>query len=303
MIKKNLLERPYSDRRLIMFVDDEVIEAHDKAEAAVIESRKITITTEEYLEYFKSQFNRVYIDDLVRMLQQARVYFAAKRDGVTIRLVEKSLIGQFQLLPGHPRENVVYVGHPAIPKHYIPITDFHRVVFQHKFSEAVSMLMNLGAKNIHVRYVKGLGLEYLLSHGVVSAAPMQTEPAENRGKAIMEAYKNILKSSPAGAFGFEDIRASVEQVVLLRTAPRMVAPPRLPLNMAWYMFEPTWHWVGEGRMKFGLKEFIIDVNYREDYDINPVLRTKLEKAGFQLGNEFECHVPTLWRIFGEFWEQ
>ncbi|MCE5287421.1 MAG: hypothetical protein LLG02_16465 [Pelosinus sp.] len=302
MIRKNLLERPYSDRRLIMFVDDEVIEAHEKAEAAAIESRKITITTEEYLEYFKSQFNRIYIDDLVRMLQQARVYFAAKRDGVLIRLVEKSLIGQFQLLPGHPRDNVLYVGHPAIPKYYIPLAEFHQVIFQHKFSEALSMLMNLGAKNIHVRYVKGLGLEHLLNQGVVSAVPIKTEAAENRGRAIMEAYKNMLKSSPIGSAGFDDVKVSIEQVVLLRTAPRMVQPPRLPFNMSWYMFEPTWQWVGEGRMKFGLKEFIVDLNSPEDYDINLALRTKLEKAGFNVGTEFARHVPTLWRIFGEFWE-
>jgi hypothetical protein len=285
-----------------MFVDDEVIEAHERAEAAVIESRKITITTDEYLEYFKSQFSRLYIDDLVRLLQQARIYFAAKRDGVPIRMVEKSLIGQFHLLPGHPRDNMVYAGHPAIPKYYIPLAEFHQIVFQHKFSEAISMLMNLGAKNLHVRYVKGLGLEHLLSQGVVSAAPIKTEAAENRGRAIMDAYKNMLKSSPIGTAGFEDLKANIEQVVLLRTAPRMTIPPRLPFNMAWYMFEPTWQWVGEGRMKFGLKEFIIDFNYNEDYDINSSLREKLVKAGFHVGTEFAVHVPTLWRIFGEFWE-
>lgn len=302
MFKKNLLERPYSDRRLIMFVDDEVIEAHQKAEAAVIENSKITITTDEYIEFFKLQFPRVYIDDLVRMLNQARIYFAAKRDGVLIRLVGKSLIGQFQLLPGHPRDNMVYVGHPAVPKYYIPLAEFHQVIFQHKFSEAISMLMNLGAKNIHVRYVKGLGLEHLLYQGVASAAPIKTEAAENRGQAIMEAYKNMLKSTPVGTAGFDDLKATIEQVVLLRTAPRMSIPPRLPFNMSWYMFEPTWQWVGEGRMKFGLKEFIIDFNYHEDYDVNSTLRTKLEKAGFSIGSEFAVHVPTLWRIFGEFWE-
>ena len=50
-----------------------------------------------------------------------------------------------------------------------------------------------------------------------------------------------------------------------------------------------------------LKEFVVELGYREDYDVNSGLKAKLEKSGFNTSGEFEGHVQTMWRVFGEFW--
>jgi hypothetical protein len=72
-----------------------------------------------------------------------------------ILLIRKTWSSQFTLPPGHPRGRVVFAGHPTEPHNYIPIADFHRYTFEHKFSEILSILMHLGAKKIEVRHVRG----------------------------------------------------------------------------------------------------------------------------------------------------
>lgn len=325
----NVLDKPYSDRRLILFVDDEVIGAYEKAEDAVAESRQFTLSAEAYLEYFKVRLKHLYVDDQIRLLGLVRVCFLAKRAGVDIKLVEKSKTSLLLLPPGHPRDGVVYAGHPALSKYYLPITEFHRVVFEHKFSEAVSMLMHLGAKNIRIKHVKGWGLHHLINLSAETsgaqvepavAAPLALQETVSTvvpavtGRTLLDAYKSRLYSAAANEPALPEdlpplppepppavVSDPAEQTVLLRTPAKPATPPRLPANMVWHAYEPTWQLVSEGRMKFGVEEFVIDLNYREDFDINPLLYAKLEKAGFHLNVDFECHKPTMWRLFGEFW--
>lgn len=307
--KKGLLAKPYTDRRLILFIDDEVVEAHERAEKAVAESRKYIFGADSYLEYFKPRLQYLSIDDLSRILAIVRSYFLAKRDGLDIKIVGKSLISNFQLPPGHPRDNVVYIGHPAVPQWYMPLSDFHRAVFEHKFSEAMSMLMNLGAKSIRVKYIKGWGLEFLLNLDTVAfflPSKAQEEVAAGSLPDICEKQvsspEKMTTLSPQEKARGEELRGNVEQVVLLRTSAKNEEVPRLPANLVWYQYEPTWQWVGEGRINFSLKEFILDVSCREDFDINLSLKNKLDRAGFNVGGEFERHIPTMWRLFGEFWD-
>jgi hypothetical protein len=46
---------------------------------------------------------------------------------------------------GHPRKNVVYIGHPVDPPAYIPVADFHRFLFEHKVAEAQRLIRSLDA--------------------------------------------------------------------------------------------------------------------------------------------------------------
>lgn len=61
---------------------------------------------------------------------------------------------------GHPRNGVLYIGHPAKPDVYYTMAEFHRVTFEHKFSEATSLLMHLGATKIRVGHVTGWSKEF-----------------------------------------------------------------------------------------------------------------------------------------------
>lgn len=294
--KKTIIDKPYSDRQLVIFVNDEIVTAHEKAEALIIEDRKFSIGPENYLEYFKSQLKKTDIDELARIVGVMRSFFLIKREGVNIRLVEKSQLPSLQIWPGHPRDNVVYVGHPALPRMYVPFADFHSFVFEHKFSEAVSLLMSLGAKGIHVKHIKGWNLEMLLQLNTqVVASPRYDE---SKVKSLLDLYKS--KAVNGIVEHREEPKPVLEQVAVLHTTMRDL-PAEIPQGMVWYPYEPTWQWVSEGRLKFGLKEFMLDINYKEDFDIHLPLKAKLEKVGFNLGGQFEQPIPTMWRLFGEFW--
>jgi hypothetical protein len=45
---------------------------------------------------------------------------------------------------GHSRKNVVYIGHSVGPPIYVPVADFHRLLFEHKVAEAQRMIRCLG---------------------------------------------------------------------------------------------------------------------------------------------------------------
>ena len=56
---------------------------------------------------------------------------------------------------GHPRPNVLYIGDPVEAPRYYPAADFHRRVFEHKFAEAMRLVMGLGATEVRVRWRRG----------------------------------------------------------------------------------------------------------------------------------------------------
>ena len=56
---------------------------------------------------------------------------------------------------GHPRNKVVYVGHPIDPVTYIPMAHFHTFLFEHKVAEALRLMRSLGADSVDVVRVEG----------------------------------------------------------------------------------------------------------------------------------------------------
>jgi hypothetical protein len=76
--------------------------------------------------------------------------------------------------------------------------------------------------------------------------------------------------------------------------------PALPQDLVWYPHEPTWQAVAQGRMKFGLSQFSLTVNYEDDFGINAGLKMRVQKVGLDLGGTFEDHTATTWKIHGDF---
>jgi len=53
-------------------------------------------------------------------------------------------------------------------------------------------------------------------------------------------------------------------------------------------------------MDHWLKDFHLQVNYREDFGVTTEIASKLVKKGFGLGGEFERKVNTTWSVSGSF---
>lgn len=176
--------------------------------------------------------------------------------------------------PGHPRQNLVYVGHPTVPNLYYTMADFHRVIFEHKFCEAITLLMNLGARAIRVEHLNGWSKEFMAR----IAVPLPMAEAGLEAGSGKSGVRSLLYEASLGG----------------------TPEPRVPDGLVWYGHEPTWRSVVDGRLKFGLERFHLTVSYEDDFGINAGLRAAVGMVGLDLGGRFESHQSTIWRIEGSF---
>ncbi|MBF4694259.1 hypothetical protein [Fusibacter ferrireducens] len=164
---EKLLTLPYSLRQFIIVEQDEIIEAKRSEEL-----KKIEIESNENTIEKKSTLKTV-IETLAKSMT-----ISMGVSGILVEVIIKSIEKQKEISKkinvnylsytetsklkfhiGHPRENELYVAHPTRAGVYYPINDFHKKVFEHKFAELNSLLMNLGAKKIEVEYISGWDFE------------------------------------------------------------------------------------------------------------------------------------------------
>jgi hypothetical protein len=180
---------------------------------------------------------------------------------------------------GHPRKNVVYIGHPVDPPTYIPVADFHRFLFEHKVAEAQRLIRSLGALTVDVIRVEGWD---------------QT------------AGVNLGLSTPASSGASIDVglsagrEASTGRNILTTMKLKPTIPPHIPEGLVWFPHEPLWREVAEARLESGLDAFVIDVRSTDDYGVNAGLKALVAKTGLEVGGSFVEHRNTVWRLQGTF---
>lgn len=272
----DLLSLSYAERQLVIVLPDEVV--------AAMRSPTDSSNSEDNQRDWKSVAARLVkatvpaygIMGLALDLAADAVsaWASARENGLNILQISRTEANGLVFPPGHPREQTIYVAHPALPSVYYTTATFHRMAFEHKFSEAILLLMSLGASKITVEHVRGWSREF--------AATMSTslESIEVSGEAGHSA-----KSGSAHLF-----EATLDN-------PQK---PEVPAHLVWYPHEPTWQAVAQGRLKYGLSQFSLTVNYEDDFGVNAGLKMRVQKVGLNLGGTFEDHTATTWKIHGHF---
>jgi hypothetical protein len=267
---KDLTRMPYAERQLLVFVQDSVWDAEIKAERSGNRSQFGWSDVLKVVSPFGIGTYAV-IGELVYA-----AYKKMRESGTKILTAPYSWAQSLSMLPGHPRDAVLYVAHPVQSEVYFPTADFHRFVFEHKFAEALKLLMHLGARKCVVKHQHGWSRDFAstLSAGIPSvgvdlAASGGTNSANNQS-LLFEAE-----------FEGHDT-------------------PEIPDDLIWFQHEPTWRTLADGRLKFGLRQFSLQLNYNDDFSVHAGLKLKAEKAGFDLGGKFTDHVSTSWSIAGTF---
>lgn len=261
-----LFDQPYASRQLIQFAEEAVppgerrrndSDSDDEVTAIGIEGR--------FFEFWW------HVPDAA-----SAVIREALEVGSGVVPIPWSTATDLSLPPGHPRKNVLYVAHPSDPQTYLPMADFHRLVFEHKFAEVVRLLMHLGAETIDVRHQRGWdqGFAAEISAGIPHVG------LEGETGASKESSSDSRVLYQAELAGHDD--------------------PDLPDNLVWFPHEPTWQSVAEGRREFGLQQFSLKLQYTDDYGVNADLAVEAQNAGFSLGGAFEKHQTTVWSIEGTF---
>ena len=264
------LEMPYAKRKLIVVADDSVVEAERAARASTdAESNTVdwTAVVKESLEMY---WRYMTIPGWIGMIK------AARDQGVNVLSVSRSESTMLQFPPGHPQDGVLYVGHPTVHEIYYPTAQFHRLAFEHKLSEAIELLMALGAIEINVEHQVGWGKEFSTNLNV---------PTGKTGEQVgTTAGKNTEK----------------QRHLLFQISLEGTSDPSVPDELVWFPHEPTWQQVARGRIKYGMKSFSISLRYENDFGINADLEVRAGKAGLNLGGKFENHESTIWNVQGSF---
>jgi len=271
----SFLSKPYSERQFIVVADDKLIKGNEKLrhkpemtfKSEGVKRTKIILRTLENIVPATYLFT-----DVVGTVLKAVGKLKSK--GIDAIFISKKEAQKLIFPPGHPQEKVLYVGHPTKPEIYYPFSEFHRMTFEHKFSEALEMLMSLGATEIEVYRVKGWSNEFSAK---LNVSIKDWEPGIEVSKDKKAAGKLLFKASFKGK-----------------------KKPTLPKNLVWYPHEQTWQKIAEGRMKYGMKNFALIIQYEDNFGVNTGLKVKVIKSGLDIGGKFEDHKKTAWRIVGKF---
>src|SRR5262245_39354888 len=156
-----LADLPYAERQLIVVVDDAVVaaerEAEKEAEPGDGGASSVEIAKAAALaiapESSRWRAGRVRLAGIAGLtghkvasaVGTALAAARARDSGVDVLTVASTEAASLTFPPGHPRDEVLYVGHPAVPTTYYAAAGFHQLTFEHKFAEAVELVMDLGA--------------------------------------------------------------------------------------------------------------------------------------------------------------
>ncbi|MEH7098165.1 hypothetical protein [Neobacillus vireti] len=193
-----------------------------------------------------------------------------------IVLEEQSKL-KFQV--GHPLENTVYVAHPVEKDTYFPFANFHRLTFEHKWAEAINLLLHLGATEIKVVHKTGWKRDFasnMNGNFSVDGVPINSK------------------------VNFDSKQNSASGIISEFHLPNNKVTPQLPDNLVWYEHENTWKEIVRGRLKFNLDKFSLQLEYKEDFNVNADFNAKVLKYGLGIGGKFEKHESTSWLLQGKF---
>jgi hypothetical protein len=181
---------------------------------------------------------------------------------------------------GHPRKDVVYIGHPVDEPTYIPVADFHRYLFEHKVAEAQRLIRSLGARTVEVTRIEGWDQTTGINLGVSVTGSPGAPAADAKGGVGSEA-----------AHG---------RTILTTMKLNPTQPPHIPEGLIWLDHEPLWKEVAAARMESGLDAFVIDVRSTDDYGVHADLKVLVASSGLDAGGQFVEHRNTVWRLQGTF---
>jgi len=270
--------KPYSVRQFVQFVSTSEVEDESSQETAKDDAANEESMLERQAEILNAIAGVVAPEPVIINLARAVVEQIAKarEHGIDVIPVPQAAANEFRLPPGHPREDVLYTAHPSETHSYLPTADFHRLAFEHKFAEAIGLLSHLGAETINVSHQRGWGRGFSGELGVgipQAGAEAKVEGGEEASTEDQGLYYAELE-------GHND--------------------PEVPEDLVWYPHEPTWKRIAEDRIKFGLQQFSLKLQYTDDYGVNADLAVDAQNAGFSLGGSFEKHQTTVWLIEGTF---
>jgi len=278
---KSLLSLPYSARRVVVVDKGRQSEPGRSAptmswRSALESIAGVTPADGGWTRAWKAYRSSFGLTAYVTLYKAAKLRREPPSGDEFLVLTEAEVTG-LSLPPGHPRDRVVYIGHPFDPPVYIPAAAFHRFLFEHKVAEAIRLLTALAATSIAVEYAEGWGREA----NMTISAPLPTGAPIDLGGSV-----GAFKSGGDRSVSHLELNPSREAY--------------LPDGLVWFSHEPLWQEMARARLSSGLRQFQVDVSYADDYGVTARFAANVTGAGLELGGSFVDYRSTVWRLRGSF---
>jgi hypothetical protein len=269
-----LLARPYAERQRVVVVEEAAIDSADSDyKAGAVPAAVLAFRTVGRLNPVLGAGAAIAAVAGVFTLDAVK---RVRERGLNVVPLTSSEAEALTFPPGHPKLNsLLYVGHPLLPTVYYPAAHFHRLTFDSKFNEAITLLAGLGATKIRVERESGWSREF--------AAKLSVPLGEAGGGR-----------AKAGAH-----RKSSAQALWESTLDNPV-DPHVPEGLVWYPHEPSWQTTAKLRLENRLQSFSLTLAYNDDFGVDASIKAKLGGTKIGLGGEFEEHQATTWRMSGTF---
>ena len=198
----------------------------------------------------------------------------SEKRGIDISIPTKLEVKNLHFPLGPPKEGILYALHPSSKAQYYPCANFHQFAFESKFSEAIRLLVSLGAKRIQIEHISGWSHE---------------------ASAVLQSTFNIFNFSAQANQEKNQIRS-----IIFEAEYDGHNNPNIPVDATWIHSEPMWKLVAEGRIKNKMKKFSMNISYTDDYKINSDLVVEARALNISLGGTLKEHISTVWKIEGDF---
>lgn len=279
---RSILSHAYADRRVVLIAPRDKHEAHQSnVDWEDVASNVLALNTFGpalmLTRWLVTKASRGRINLGRDRSPKPGGFFRRQRTNIpgTLPVPLEHAIQELQFPPGHPLLDHAYVGHPLEAARYLPFASFHRLLFEQKVNELVTLLASLGAEHLRVHFNEG----YDRAAGVNFGVNIPGKPSvEAKGGASQSVDRHAIFEETYSPHG----------------------DPVIPSGLVWYEHEPSWLALARRRMQFKTKTFNVELVYSEDYGISAELHVGLEKLGIKFGGNYQRFETTRWDFEGTF---
>ncbi len=186
---------------------------------------------------------------------------------------------QFSYPVNHPIDGGVYACCDAEPMLYVPVSSFHRYMYEKKMSAFHQLCANLGVRRCLALHAEEDGKD--ITARINASIPTAAGPVS------------------VGANGGRKSNSSERATVFLEF-PRPNSSP-IQTCSAWMNGEPTWTMMQTLRLTRNLRHYSAEFDYSEEFGINGEVAAKLSGIGLGLGGKYEEMKRRKWVFDVEFW--
>lgn len=193
----------------------------------------------------------------------------SKQSKIKIAYLPSSLSDHFILPPAGASSHHVYVMDPVRHNAYHSFDAFHKYVFEYKHMEFYKLLISLGAVRITEKRLKGWGVEI--------------------GGDLDASYGADAKVT--GKYTSSDKKEkSEESTIIMR---KRETEPRIPDDLLWYEYEPSWKEYAEARIVGRCKQRNMKFDYSSDYGVTASVKAEFKDLGLDVGTSFKRYETTI----------